>query len=204
MASVDPPMAAVDSSVSDMRRAVTNAFSTHWRLFLFQGVVMIILGVLAVCAPVAATLAVDIYVGWLLLISGLIGLIAIVSTHHVNAFLWSLVTAALSVVIGVLLILKPIEGAVSLTVVLTAFFIAEGVFQTAVALASRQVMAGTWGWMLMSGIADLVLAAVIIAGWPGTAIWALGLLVGINLLTSGCAVVVAALAGREMARTGLG
>jgi uncharacterized membrane protein HdeD (DUF308 family) len=110
MASVDPPMAAVDSSVSDMRRAVTNAFSTHWRLFLFQGVVMIILGVLAVCAPVAATLAVDIYVGWLLLISGLIGLIAIVSTHHVNAFLWSLVTAALSVVIGVLLILKPIEG----------------------------------------------------------------------------------------------
>jgi uncharacterized membrane protein HdeD (DUF308 family) len=197
-------MAAVDSSVSDMRRAVTNAFSTHWRLFLFQGVVMIILGVLAVCAPVAATLAVDIYVGWLLLISGLIGLIAIVSTHHVNAFLWSLVTAALSVVIGVLLILKPIEGAVSLTVVLTAFFIAEGVFQTAVALASRQVMAGTWGWMLMSGIADLVLAAVIIAGWPGTAIWALGLLVGINLLTSGCAVVVAALAGREMARTGLG
>lgn len=203
MASVDPPMAAVDSSVSDMRRAVTNAFSTHWRLFLFQGVVMIILGVLAVCAPVAATLAVDIYVGWLLLISGLIGLIAIVSTHHVNAFLWSLVTAALSVVIGVLLILKPIEGAVSLTVVLTAFFIAEGVFQTAVALASRQVMAGTWGWMLMSGIADLVLAAVIIAGWPGTAIWALGLLVGINLLTSGCAVVVAALAGREMARTGL-
>ncbi len=204
MASVDPPMAAVDSSVSDMRRAVTNAFSTHWRLFLFQGVVMIILGVLAVCAPVAATLAVDIYVGWLLLISGLIGLIAIVSTHHVNAFLWSLVTAALSVVIGVLLILKPIEGAVSLTVVLTAFFIAEGVFQTAVALASRQVMAGTWGWMLMSGIADLVLAAIIIAGWPGTAIWALGLLVGINLLTSGCAVVVAALAGREMARTGLG
>src|ERR1019366_6199302 len=204
MASVDPPMAAVDSSVSDMRRAVTNAFSTHWRLFLFQGVVMIILGVLAVCAPVAATLAVDIYVGWLLLISGLIGLIAIVSTHHVNAFLWSLVTAALSVVIGVLLILKPIEGAVSLTVVLTAFFIAEGVFQTAVALASRQVMAGTWGWMLMSGIADLALAAIIIAGWPGTAIWALGLLVGINLLTSGCAVVVAALAGREMARTGLG
>ena len=97
--------------------------------------------------------------------------------------------------IGVLLVLKPVQGAVSLTVVLTAFFIAEGVFQTAVAFASRHVMAGTWGWMLMSGLADLVLAAIIIAGWPGTAIWALGLLVGINLLTSGCAVVVAALAG---------
>src|SRR5665213_1905700 len=123
------PMLPVDPTLIDMRRAVTNAFSVHWRLFLFQGAVMIILGVLAICVPVAATLAVDIYVGWLLLISGVIGLIAIVSTHHVHAFLWSLITAALSVLIGVLLILRPVQGAVSLTVVLTAFFIAEGVFQ---------------------------------------------------------------------------
>jgi uncharacterized membrane protein HdeD (DUF308 family) len=192
-------MADVDPTLSDMRRAVTNAFGAHWKLFLFQGVVMIILGVLAICAPVAASIAVAIYVGWLLLISGVIGLIAIVSTHHVHAFLWSLVTAALSVVIGVLLVLMPVQGAVSLTIVLTAFFIAEGVFQTAVAIASRHVLAGTWGWMLLSGIADLILAAIIIEGWPGTAIWALGLLVGVNLLTSGWAVVVAAFAGRRMA-----
>jgi uncharacterized membrane protein HdeD (DUF308 family) len=182
-----------------MRRAVSNALAAHWRLFLFQGAVMMVLGVIAICAPVAATIAVDIYVGWLLLISGVVGLIAIVATHHLHAFLWSLVTAALSVVIGVLLIRKPIEGAVSLTLVLTAFFIAEGVFQTGVALASRQVMGRTWGWMLMSGIADLLLAGIIILGWPGTAIWALGLLVGVNLLTSGCAVVSAALAGRQVA-----
>jgi uncharacterized membrane protein HdeD (DUF308 family) len=197
-------MAAVDPTISDMQRAVTNAFGAHWRLFLFQGAVMIVLGVIAVCAPVAATIAVDIYVGWLLLFSGLVGLIAIVSTHHVHAFLWSLITAALSVAIGVLLILKPIQGAVSLTVVLTAFFIAEGVFQSAVAIASRHVMAGMWGWMLLSGIADLVLAAIIIAGWPGTAIWALGLLVGVNLVTSGWAIVIAALGARVVASAGTG
>ena len=197
-------MASVDPSLSDMRRAVANAFGAHWRLFLFQGVIMIILGILAVCAPVAATIAVGIYVGWLLLISGFIGLIALISTHHVHAFLWSLVTAALSVVVGVLLILNPIQGAVSLTVVLTAFFIAEGIFQTALAIAARHVAAGNWIWMLLSGVADLVLAAIIILGWPGTAIWALGLLVGVNLLTSGRAIVMAALAGREIARTGTG
>ena len=197
-------MASSDPSLGDMQRAVANAFGTHWRLFLFQGVVMIVLGVVAVCAPVAATIAVDIYVGWLLLISGVIGLVAIVSTHHVHAFLWSLITAALSVVIGILLILKPIEGAVSLTVVLTAFFIAEGVFQTAIAIAARHVMTGTWVWMMISGIADLALAAIIILGWPGTAIWALGLLVGVNLLTSGWAIVVAALSGRGIARIGAG
>jgi uncharacterized membrane protein HdeD (DUF308 family) len=194
-------MAAVDPTLSDMQRAMTNAFSAHWKLFLFQGAVMVILGVLAICAPVAASIAVAIYVGWLLLISGVVGLIAIVSTHHVHAFLWSLITAALSVVIGVLLVLMPVQGAISLTIVLTAFFIAEGVFQTTVAIASRNVMAGTWVWMLLSGIADLVLAAIIIAGWPGTAVWALGLLVGVNLLTSGWAVVVAAFAGRRMAET---
>ena len=77
-----------------------------------------------ICAPVAASIAVAIYVGWLLLISGVIGLIAIVSTHHVHAFLWSLVTAALSVAIGVMLVLMPVQGAISLTIVLTAFFIA--------------------------------------------------------------------------------
>jgi len=197
-------MDAMDPSLGDMQRAVANALAAHWRLFLFQGAVMAILGVIAICAPVAATIAVDIYVGWLLLISGVIGLITIVSTHHVHAFLWSLVTAALSVAIGVLLILKPIEGAVSLTIVLTAFFIAEGIFQTAVAIAARHAMVGTSVWMLLSGIADLVLAAIIIAGWPGTAIWALGLLVGVNLLTSGWAVVMAALSGRSLARTGTG
>jgi uncharacterized membrane protein HdeD (DUF308 family) len=98
-----------------------------------------------------------------------------------------------------LLVLMPVQGAVSLTIVLTAFFVAEGVFQTTVAVASRHVLAGTWVWMLLSGIADLVLAAIIIEGWPGTAVWALGLLVGVNLLTSGWAVVVAAFGGRRMA-----
>jgi uncharacterized membrane protein HdeD (DUF308 family) len=176
----------------------------HWKLFLFQGAVMIILGVLAVGAPMLATLFVDIYVGWLLLIAGVVGLIALFSTHQMHAFVWSLVTAAVSVAVGALLIWKPVEGAVSLTLVLTGFFIVEGVFQSTIAIAYRQVLAGTWGWMLMSGLSDLVLAAIIIAGWPGTAIWALGLLVGVNLLMSGCAVVASALAGRDIARRGGG
>lgn len=193
-------MAAADPTLSDMQRAVTNALSAHWKLFLLQGVVMIILGVLAICEPVVASIAVAIYVGWLLLISGVVGLVAIISTHHVHAFVWTLITAALSVVVGVLLILMPVQGAVSLTIMLTAFFLTEGVFQIAVAIASREVLTGTWVWMLVSGIVDLLLAALIIKGWPGTAAWALGLLVGANLLTSGWAIMVAAFGGRRMAQ----
>jgi uncharacterized membrane protein HdeD (DUF308 family) len=193
-------MASLNPGHNDMQRAISDALGAHWKLFLFQGVVMIILGVLAVAAPVVATLAVDIYVGWLLLISGIIGLVAMFSAKNIPAFLWSLLTAALSAAVGVLLVWKPVTGALSLTLVLTAFFIVEGVFQLVTSVAYRDVMRGSWGWMLVSGIADLVLAAIIILGWPLTAAWALGLIVGINLITSGVAIVMAALAGRSVAQ----
>jgi uncharacterized membrane protein HdeD (DUF308 family) len=183
----------------NMERAIREALGAHWRLFMFQGVVIIVLGVLAVLAPVAATIAIGIYIGWLLVISGLVGLVALFSAKNLPAFLWTLITAALSLAVGALLVWRPIEGALSLTILLTAFFIAEGIFQIAASVGYRDVMAGSWGWMLVSGISDLVLAAIIILGWPMTAAWALGLLVGINLITSGWAIVMAAIAGRNVA-----
>jgi uncharacterized membrane protein HdeD (DUF308 family) len=187
------------NSTQSMERAIREALGAHWRLFMFQGVVMIVLGVLAVLAPVVATIVIDIYIGWLLVISGLVGLVAMFSAKNLPAFLWTLITAALSLAVGALLVWKPIEGALSLTILLTAFFIAEGIFQSATSVAYRDAMAGSWGWMLVSGISDLVLAAIIILGWPMTAVWVLGLLVGINLITSGWAIVMAAIAGRSFA-----
>jgi uncharacterized membrane protein HdeD (DUF308 family) len=182
----------------DMSRAISGALKAHWRLLLFQGVAMVILGVLAVAVPAAATVVIEIYVGWLFLISGVVGLVAVFAAGSLPAFLWSLVTAALSVVAGILLLWKPAEGVVSLTLVLTAFFVAEGIFQIVASIAYRDVIARSWGWMLLSGVADLALAAVIILGWPMTAAWVVGLIVGVNLITSGFAVVMAALAGRDV------
>lgn len=187
--------------LSNMQRAVRDAFGAHWRLMMFQGVVMIILGVLAVAAPVIATIAIDIYVGWLFLFSGVIGLIALFSSHHIPAFLWTLITAALSIALGILLIWKPVEGALSLTFVLTAFFLVEGVFQIATSLVYRDSLPGTWGWMLASGVSDLLLVAIIVLGWPATGVWVLGLLVGINLFMSGWAIVMMAFAGRQATKT---
>jgi uncharacterized membrane protein HdeD (DUF308 family) len=189
-------------NLSDMQRAVRDAFGAHWRLMMFQGVIMIILGVLAVAAPVIATIAIDIWVGWLFLFSGVIGLIALFSSHHIPAFLWSLITAALSIALGILLIWKPVEGALSLTFLLTAFFLVEGVFQIATSLVYRDSLPGTWGWMLASGVSDLLLVAIIVLGWPATGVWVLGLLVGINLFMSGWAIVMMAFAGRQATKTG--
>lgn len=193
-------MTMFNPSDADMPRAIRKALAAHWHLFLFQGVIMIILGVLAVAMPAFTTIVVDVYVGWLFLVSGVVGLVAMFSAHNIPAFLWSLITAALSVAVGVLLIWKPVEGALTLTILLTAFFIAEGVFQTVTSIGYREVMGGSWVWMLVSGLSDLALAIIIIVGWPMTALWALGLLVGINLLTSGWAVVMVAFAGRKVAQ----
>ncbi|WP_426425579.1 HdeD family acid-resistance protein [Bradyrhizobium genosp. A] len=186
--------------LTSMQRAVKDALGSHWRLLMFQGVSMVILGCLAIAAPVTATVAVDLYVGWLFALGGVIGLVAIVSTHDVPAFLWSLLTAALSIVAGIMSIAQPLEGALSLTLVLTAFFTAEGVFQVATSIAYRNVIAASWVWMLVSGLADLAMAGIIIANWPASAVWVLGLLAGINLISSGWAIVMAAMAGREFAR----
>jgi uncharacterized membrane protein HdeD (DUF308 family) len=188
-------------NVSEMQDALKDALKTHWKLFLFQGVVMVILGILAVAWPAVATLAVDIYVGWLFLISGTVGLVAMFSARDVLAFFWTLLTAALAMAVGVLLIWKPAEGAESLTIVLTAFFIAEGVFQIAGSFAYRDAMPGSWGWMFVSGISDLALAGLLVLYWPVSAAWALGLLVGVNLITSGVAIVVTAIEARNLVQT---
>lgn len=192
-------MVSLNSGGNNMQRAISDALSAHWKLLIFQGIVMIILGMFAFALPVAATIAVDVYVGCLLLVSGIVGLVAVFSTKNMPAFLWSLVTAALSVAVGALLIWKPVEGALSLTLLLTAFFIVEGVFQTVAALSHREVIPHSWGWLLASGIADLVLAAIIISGWPGTVDWTLGLLAGVSLLTSGLAIVMVAMSARRLA-----
>jgi len=180
-----------------MPSAVRDVLRAHWKLFLFQGVVMIILGIIAVAMPAAATVAIDIYVGWLFLLSGIVGLVAMFSAGNLSTLLWTLVTALLSVVVGVMLIWQPVAGAFSLTLVLTAFFIAEGIFQTVSSFSYRDVIPGSWGWLLASGISDLLLAGIIIWAWPTSAQWVLGLVVGVNLATSGAAVVMMAIAGRD-------
>lgn len=190
-------MSTSEPTITDIQHSVRNAVRLHWHVFLAQGVIMTILGVLAVIWPQISTVAVDVYVGWLFLLSGVVGLVTMFFAPAVSAFFWSLFTAGLSLFVGILLLWHPIEGAVSLTLVLVAFFIAEGVFQIAVSLSHREAFPDSWGWMLASGIADLILAALIISGWPGTAGWALGLIVGVNLITSGIAIIMVAVTARR-------
>jgi uncharacterized membrane protein HdeD (DUF308 family) len=168
----------------------------HWVLFLVEGIVLVVLGVLAILLPPLATLTFTILVGWLLLISGIMGLITTFMARGAPGFWWALLSAVLGIAAGLVLLARPVSGAISLTLLLIVFFIIEGVASIMYAIEHKNELSGRWGWMLASGIIDLVLAAMIWAGLPSTAEWALGLLVGINLLFGGSALIAMALHAR--------
>src|SRR5208283_11828 len=125
-----------------MGRAFAGAIHEHWGLFLTEGIILVILGIAAIALPPIATLAFTIIIGWVFLIS------------------------------GVVLLLWPITGTLSLTLVLIAFFFIEGIVSIMYAIEHRNQLTGRWGWMLVSGIIDLILAGIIFAGLPETAVWA--------------------------------
>jgi uncharacterized membrane protein HdeD (DUF308 family) len=180
-----------------IERAVQSAIKEHWVLFLIEGIVLVVLGLAAIVVPVLATITFTIFIGWLFLISGIVGLATTLWMHQrVPGFWWSLLSALIGIAAGVLLLIWPITGSLSLTLVLSAFFIVEGVASIMYAIEHRNQLSERWGWMLVSGIIDLILAGIIIAGLPGTAFWALGLLVGINLLFGGVALIGMAFAAR--------
>jgi uncharacterized membrane protein HdeD (DUF308 family) len=181
----------------DLQHSVASAIHAHWQLFLVEGVVLIVLGIAAIIVPVIATLAFTLVIGWLFLISGVVGLVTTFWMRNAPGFWWSLLSAIIAIAAGIILLLWPISGTVSLTLVLIAFFFVEGVATIMYAIQHRAQLSHRWGWMLASGIVDLILAGIIFAGLPETATWALGLLVGINMLFGGTAMIGMALAARQ-------
>jgi len=178
---------------SDMSAAV----KAHWKAFLFEGILLAILGIAAMIVPPLASLAITIFLGWMFLISGIAGLFVTYWTRNMPGFWWSLISAALAVLAGGILLARPIQGVLTLTVVVGAYFLAEGVTSIMYALEHRKELSGRWSWLLVAGLMDILIAFFIIAGLPGSAEWALGLLVGINMLFGGATLIGMALAARN-------
>jgi uncharacterized membrane protein HdeD (DUF308 family) len=187
------------SDINRIQAAVSSSLHAHWQLFFFEGIVLLCLGFAAIVLPLIATVAVEIIIGWLLLISGIVGLIATFRMRHAPGFFWSLVSAVLAIAAGVVLLRWPLSGALSLTLILTVFFVVEGIASIFYALEHKRELSGRWGWMLVSGALDLILGTIIFLGLPGTAAWAIGLLVGINMVFGGSAIMSMALVARSSA-----
>jgi uncharacterized membrane protein HdeD (DUF308 family) len=178
------------------QRAVAEAMREHRVLFLVEGIVLVLLGLLAIVIPPLATLAVTILIGWLFLISGVMGLVTTFWAKGAPGFWWSLVSAIIAIIAGVILLASPVNGSVSLTLVLIVFFIIEGVASIMYGIEHRREATARGGWIIVSGVIDLILAAIILSGLPGSAAWAIGLLVGINMVFGGTSLIAMALAAR--------
>ncbi len=147
--------------------------------------------------PPLASIATTIWLGWIFLISGLVGLVLTFWAKGVPGFWWSLLSALVAIAAGVVLLVAPIQGTYALTIVLGAYFLAEGVASILYAFEHRRELIGRWSWMLVAGLMDLLIAAIIIIGLPGSALWAVGLLVGINLAFGGATLIGMALAAHS-------
>ncbi|MBI5261670.1 MAG: HdeD family acid-resistance protein [Bradyrhizobium sp.] len=178
---------------SEMRATVRE----HWVAFLIEGILLAILGLAAMIVPPLASLAVTIFLGWMFLISGIAGLVLTFWARQMPGFWWALVSAVLGVIAGIILIAAPVQGTFTLTIVVGAYFLAEGVASIMYSLEHRRELTGRWSWLLVAGLMDILIAAVIIIGLPGSALWAIGLLVGINLLFGGATLIGMALAARS-------
>ena len=187
-----PDLDALQSKLSGAMRA-------HWKAFLIEGIVLVVLGLAAILVPPIAGIAITVILGWMFLISGVAGLAVTFWARSSPGFWWSLASAALGLGAGIILLARPVQGLLTLTLVVGAYFIAEGVATIMYALQHRQKLSDRWSWMAFSGAMDLLIAFLIISGLPGSAEWAIGLLVGINLLIGGSSLIGLALAARNKA-----
>jgi uncharacterized membrane protein HdeD (DUF308 family) len=183
--------------VEKIQAVVGATVKAHWKAFLVEGIVLAVLGLAAMIVPPLASLAVTIFLGWMFLISGIAGLAVTFWARQMPGFWWSLFSAALAVLAGLVLLARPVQGILTLTIVVGAYFLAEGVTTIMYALEHRRELSERWSWLLAAGLMDILIAVLIISGLPGSAEWAIGLLVGINLVLGGASLVGMALAARK-------
>lgn len=181
-----------------LRGRLAAAVHAHWKLFLAEGIVMMILGLLAIAVPEVASIAITIFIGWLFFVGGIFRAVSVVQHRAMPGFGWALATALLAILLGLVLLLRPIAGVLSLTLALIVFFVLEGIAAILLAIEHRRHLP-SWGWVLFSGLVDLLLAFLIWDGWPSSADWAIGLLVGINMVFLGLSLIMTSLAARTMA-----
>jgi uncharacterized membrane protein HdeD (DUF308 family) len=189
-------------------RTVAKAIHDLWILFVVEGVALIWLGLLAIVVPSIASVNLAVVLGWIFLVSGAVSLATTYWARQAPGFWWSLVSALLAISVGVVLIANksqdlygglmgwPFENLGPMRLILVLFFLVEGGASIMFAFEHRRQFSGRWAWMLASGLVDIFLASIIIFGLPGTSAWTMGLLVGINMILGGVALIAMGLHAR--------
>lgn len=177
---------------------VREGLSKTWKGLMAVGVLAILIGCVAILVPAVASVGTAIFIGWILLIVGAFLIAAAFSAVSVGTLVLRLLWAALTVIVGLWLIFEPHNGTLTLTLVLGLYFLFMGITRTIVAFLNRgQPNAGLLG---LSGVAGLLIGILVLVEFPSSADWAIGLLVGIDLIFIGWTLTSIALVGRDLSR----
>jgi uncharacterized membrane protein HdeD (DUF308 family) len=160
-------------------------------------VVMIVAGILAIASPLAAGVAVNLLVAWLLVFSGCAHLVFAWQRRSAGGLLWELLVGILYNFIGVYLLLRPLEGLASLTIALAIYLFLEAILEFVLGVTLRPLPGSSW--LLIDGIVTLILAVMIWRTWPSSTGWIIGTLVGISMLFSGTSCLAISFAARSVA-----
>jgi len=176
---------SLEAAAQAMREAMRETVKRYSLWYLIQGALMVLGGVVALIYPIVSSVALVLLLGWILIISGVVQGISLIGAQHVPHFWLQLISVVLSVIVGVLFIRQPGEGLLAITLLLIVFFMVEGISKLVFALTIRPFP--NWGWVLASGVIGILLSLVLWASLPVTAIWLLGVLLGIHLICEGAA-----------------
>ena len=193
------PIKTIQKDLQNVERSVSTSLHEHSRLYLLQGVALVMLGFVVVFFPPLAMLGLSFLLGSVLILNGVMGLFSTLLAQNASGFWSSLLMAALGVAVGIILCAMPVEGGFFLTVVLLiVFFFIEGTASIMLALEHRREMSGKWGWILASGVIDVVAVVLIFTYLRGDTAWKFGgLLVGINMMVGGAALIFMAQHARK-------
>ena len=167
----------------------------RWGWLLFVGILMVILGTIALFIMPAATIGTALVLGWLLVISGVIEMVHAFRVRRWGGLFLHLIGGVLGILVGLLVVTHPVAGAVAWTLLFASFFTVIGVFRL---IAAISLKFPNWGWAVFDGIVTLGLGILLWADWPSSGVWFLGLAVGVSLILRGWSYVMFALAIRNL------
>ncbi len=182
---------------SESRGAYARFLGSDWWLLLIGGILLIIVGLVAISLPFATALAIEWLLGWIFVAGGILQGIYTIKSWREPGVVLRAVTTILYLAAGIILLIHPFAGLLTLTLLLAILFTVEGVSKIITAFGLRAMP--NWGWVLFNGVITLILGVIIWASWPLSTVWAIGLLVGIDLLVGGWVLVMVAIAARSAA-----
>jgi uncharacterized membrane protein HdeD (DUF308 family) len=176
---------SLDAAVAESKAHVEKAVRRNTGLFLLQAVLMVVAGGLALVYPLLSTLAVTLFLGWMLIFSGIVQAISLVASAKLPHFWLQLISAVLSVVVGLIFIRNPGLAVATLALLLVVYFMVEGIAKVVLAVSVRPLR--NWSWILVSGIIGILISVYLIMN-PALTLLVLGLFIGIQLIAEGVAI----------------